>query len=555
VERSLERFLEVAGRYCELVTISSVFELGARDGAETVAFRRLLPGAMIYSFECNPATLPLCRAAVEGLSGVRLVEKAVSERNGTAVFYAIDPERTSTSWSDGNPGASSLFQASGKYPEEDYVQDQTTVETVRLDSFLEEIGLTGIDLLWMDIQGAELLALQGLGSKLSTVKLIHLEAEFVEIYEGQPLFSDLKRFLNARGFLLQSFTTMGRYSADAVFVNSGLLSTKQALRARLGDRTLPALASAERRARTVAGNRIVRGLRGMQRQAGRDPVLALRRVLAFAWLAGGKRLLALDVNLRRGKPSSGVPLDVVIPACEEDAHLLPLAIESLRQFLMHPIGDVYVVAPPSPILEGVCASLGVLLVDESEATRLPRRRVRYQVGEVDRSGWLLQQFIKLSADQIVRTDAFLVMDADTILVRPQVFEHRGRFIVNHSDEYHRPYFDAYERLLGERPKSVLSFVSHGMVFTAATLRQLRAELEARHATSWEEAILGVLDFAETSNFSEYELYGNFCLARKVPMTRAYWFNIALPRRRLQPLAELVSRWGDHKTVSFHGYLE
>ncbi len=114
--------------------------------------------------------------------------------------------------------------ASGQYPVEDYVQRPVTVTAVTLSDFMKSDGLAGIDLLWMDIQGAELLALKGLGSSITTVKMIHLEVEFIEVYEGQALWPDLHRFLRGHGFRLLTFTTFGKYSADAIFYNPALVA-------------------------------------------------------------------------------------------------------------------------------------------------------------------------------------------------------------------------------------------------------------------------------------------------------------------------------------------
>ena len=154
-------------------------------------------------------------------------------------FFPIDTERTSTALEDGNPGASSLFRATGKYLVEYDVQNETTVPVTRLSTFMSEFDVSDIDLLWMDIQGAELLALQGLGDCAARVGLIHVELEFVEIYQGQPLYRDVKRFLNSRGFRLVRFTDFWRYSCDAVFFNVSDCRKRERAKYYILDRFLP----------------------------------------------------------------------------------------------------------------------------------------------------------------------------------------------------------------------------------------------------------------------------------------------------------------------------
>jgi FkbM family methyltransferase len=197
-----------------------IFVFGARDCGETVMIAREFPGARIFSFECNRATLPACRERAAAYPQITLTESAVGETDGTATFHPIDQEKTVTTWTDGNPGASSLFLASGRYEVESYVQRTEEVAITRPDTFMAANRIAKVDAVWMDIQGAELMALRGFGERISDVRLLSLEAEFIEIYEGQPLFREIRDFLAAKGFLLTSFLTLGRHSCDAVFVRS-----------------------------------------------------------------------------------------------------------------------------------------------------------------------------------------------------------------------------------------------------------------------------------------------------------------------------------------------
>lgn len=223
-QKHFESFLHVASTFFPAKEVLYVFEMGAKDCSDTLRFNAAFPLADIYTFECNQETLPLCRAAVAGKDKIHLTEKAVSDTDGTVTFYPIDTEKTQTKFADGNPGASSMFKASGKYPAETYVQKTTTVPSVRLETFMNEKRIPGIDVLWLDTQGAELKVLQGLGRKLRTVRFIHTEVEFMEMYSGQPLWKDIKGFLTSNGFTFVGFTHKGKYFGDAVFVNNDVAS-------------------------------------------------------------------------------------------------------------------------------------------------------------------------------------------------------------------------------------------------------------------------------------------------------------------------------------------
>jgi FkbM family methyltransferase len=204
--------------------VEVIFEFGSRYGEDTIEFAKIYPKSKIYAFECNPKTLSICKKNTEKYLNIKLIEKAVGDIDGTIKFYPINPNKTKTTWEDGNQGASSLFKASGKYPIEEYVQDEVEVPIVKLSTIMKEYSLSHIDILWMDIQGAELLALRGLENQLDNVYFIHTEVEFMEIYESQPLFTEIKNYLLGYNFFFYGFTNKSEFSGDAVFINRKIAS-------------------------------------------------------------------------------------------------------------------------------------------------------------------------------------------------------------------------------------------------------------------------------------------------------------------------------------------
>jgi FkbM family methyltransferase len=215
---NVRKFASLVNRHVGIPGI--VFELGARDCNETLAISQKFPLARIYCFECNQATLPICRERTADNSMITLVESAAGDRDGMTFFHPIDQHKTVTTWDDGNPGASSLFVASGKYELETYVQGTVEVPITRLDTFMARHKIPKVDALWMDIQGAELMALRGFGDRIYDVKLISLEAEFIEIYDAQPLFWEIHDFLTGKGFFLTNFLSLGRFACDAVYIRA-----------------------------------------------------------------------------------------------------------------------------------------------------------------------------------------------------------------------------------------------------------------------------------------------------------------------------------------------
>ena len=253
--------------------------------------------------------------------------------------------------------------------------------------------------------------------------------------------------------------------------------------------------------------------------------------------------------------SSQLKLDVVIPVASTDTSVLPLTVEGLRRNLAHPLGKITVVTQADSEAHRVAAQLGCEVVDEEKVVPVRRTDIEYRVEPWDRSGWLLAQFLKLSAETLSTEDHVLVIDADTVLIRPQTFTYRGAVVALVSEEYHLPYFEAYMALLKEKPLSRVSLIAHQTVMNRRTLADLKALIERRRGCPWWQAILDVCDFSELSCFADYELYGNYALSRDPSMIRRWWANCPLPRDCMSSLDDLQREFGSrYRTVSFHHYI-
>lgn len=257
-------------------------------------------------------------------------------------------------------------------------------------------------------------------------------------------------------------------------------------------------------------------------------------------------LINYDVNFRK-KIHSEVPIDVFIPVSVKDIHHLTQVIDGINKFVKHPINKIFVAANPEQSILNICDSLKLSFIDEKMVLGYDKTTIKYLVNGVDRSGWLFQQLLKLGADKVVEMDNFLIIDADTIFVKPKVFFHNRKVILDHSTERHMPYHITYKKILHNNTTSLLSFITHYMMFNKEFLNNLKTKIEIIHKKSWDQAILDNVDYNDESGFSEYELYGNYLLnSEKTKIKREYCFNATSFKEANNSFT---------KTVSVHSYLQ
>jgi FkbM family methyltransferase len=135
----------------------------------------------------------------EDMTQIQLARCAVSDQDGEAELYVMSHSQL-TSLQKPN-------EALIRQPRTN--QDISLVEQVKvpirtLDSLLQEMEAGGstarYNVLYMNIQGAELKALRGAPKTLETLDFIYLENNFKERYHGNPTAEELTSFLGHFGF-------------------------------------------------------------------------------------------------------------------------------------------------------------------------------------------------------------------------------------------------------------------------------------------------------------------------------------------------------------------
>lgn len=89
-----------------------------------------------------------------------------------------------------------------------------SVSTMRLDDIE---AIKGCDFLKMDIQGGEMQAFLGAEKLLKNVLVVQAEVMFLEMYKGQPLFTEICQFLWCHGFQFHRFASKSNIANGRCF--------------------------------------------------------------------------------------------------------------------------------------------------------------------------------------------------------------------------------------------------------------------------------------------------------------------------------------------------
>lgn len=172
-----------------------VIDAGANRGAFTDAFLRLHRPERMILVEALPALAENLRARYASDPRISIVAAALSDNTGEAPFE-INRSEASSSLLPIDPRNSKWFARDLR------VARTVRVSTLALPRLMTQEGLENVDLLKLDLQGAERLVLTGGTEMLGRVRVIYTEVFFEQLYAGAWLFWEMNEFLSHRGFKL-----------------------------------------------------------------------------------------------------------------------------------------------------------------------------------------------------------------------------------------------------------------------------------------------------------------------------------------------------------------
>ncbi len=174
--------------------LQTVLDVGANAGDWASAAWRLLPGATIHAFEISPDTSALLRTNIERIvSDGRVIvnDIGLSDRAATVPIYQLPSDSTTTS--------TQAFILDAQTRGEPIVLE---AQVIRGDDYLRTHSIEHVDLLKVDVEGAEKSVLDGFSGALDrdAISMIQLEYGWPNAYAGF-LLKDMHAMFRTRGYV------------------------------------------------------------------------------------------------------------------------------------------------------------------------------------------------------------------------------------------------------------------------------------------------------------------------------------------------------------------
>ncbi len=171
--------------------ISGIIHVGAHNCEELSLYKHMgVPIDKIIWLEADDKLVQQCKLTNNKL---RIYTCVAAETDGRICTFGVSS----------NTGASSSILPLGvharDYPTITYVEERE-LQTSRLDTFFGNHGIhENFNFMAIDVQGAEMMVLQGMGHLLDMIDYLYIEVNNVEMYQGCALVHELDAYLMKHG--------------------------------------------------------------------------------------------------------------------------------------------------------------------------------------------------------------------------------------------------------------------------------------------------------------------------------------------------------------------
>jgi hypothetical protein len=193
--------------------------------------------------------------------------------------------------------------------------------------------------------------------------------------------------------------------------------------------------------------------------------------------------------------------DCIIPYGPNDDSMINLCIENARKYLVD-LQNIYVISYDLNFKHPLAITI-------SEIEYPFKYKDVYSYIQTDRTGWYLQQLLKMYAHRVIPniSEYFLILDSDTIFLKHTTMFENDVPLYSYGTEYHIPYFTHMQLLHPSFLKTCnVSGICHHMMFKKEFLENIFKMIENLHSASFWKIFLEKAGVNVGSNASEYEIY-------------------------------------------------
>ncbi len=190
--------------------INMAVDGGAADGGWARDFKAVFPESQILAIEPRAEAQADLQQLQRDLPGIHLAQTLIGD-SARNVSFNVHGEQ------------SSIFQTTAGTS----FGTQVTASMVRLDDLVESMKLPWPDLIKLDLQGAELQALEGAPRSMAHAQMVSLEVSFMAFQSGWPLLAEVVSYMKQRNYVCYDIGGLWHRPLDGALAQGDFMFLKQ----------------------------------------------------------------------------------------------------------------------------------------------------------------------------------------------------------------------------------------------------------------------------------------------------------------------------------------
>lgn len=200
---------------------NAIIDIGANQGAWSEEARFYFPNAKLLLLEATPKHEDKLKEVTMELGNAEYQINVLTGKTGDTVEF----------FQDGNTG-NSMFRENSKHYADSKSVKRTTItldDAISASHIKQNGGMDSsvVDFIKIDVQGAELLVLEGGSKALAEASFVQVESSSTEYNSGGACFYEVDEFLRSHGFFMydaedveksEAFKTLGWGQWDTLYV-------------------------------------------------------------------------------------------------------------------------------------------------------------------------------------------------------------------------------------------------------------------------------------------------------------------------------------------------
>lgn len=196
-----------------------IFDVGANVGNTVMKYKNIFPNSKIHAFEPFQESFDILKNNTSTLCNIYYNQCGLADISGIRRLHI-----------NRVPSTNSLLPSSqnalnGKDDKRFETKDTIEISLNTLDNYTQQNGIEQIDLLKLDVQGAEPLIIQGAQDLLerNKIHIIFTEIMVTEFYQSQQPLHEALAMYDRLGFKLYNFYDLSAFEGplrqlDAIFI-------------------------------------------------------------------------------------------------------------------------------------------------------------------------------------------------------------------------------------------------------------------------------------------------------------------------------------------------